>query len=81
MIFGIFLGRHAPFILIATVLYLSYGMFIIIFYNFSEEDPVDNKKVSRTKKAATKTFCLQKPREQHEERRAQPPGPPKPVSC
>ncbi|KAJ7381284.1 hypothetical protein OS493_001402 [Desmophyllum pertusum] len=43
-----------------------------------EEDPVDNKKVNRTKKAATKKCCLQKTREQHEERRAQPPGPPKP---
>ncbi|KAJ7381219.1 hypothetical protein OS493_001335 [Desmophyllum pertusum] len=44
-----------------------------------QRDPVDNKKVSRTQKAATKKLCLKKTRQQQEERRSQPPGSPKPA--
>ncbi|KAJ7379499.1 hypothetical protein OS493_015287 [Desmophyllum pertusum] len=43
-----------------------------------EEEPVNPKKVNNAKQTATSKFCKEKNRRMHEERSAQPPGPPKP---
>ncbi|KAJ7392792.1 hypothetical protein OS493_010451 [Desmophyllum pertusum] len=46
--------------------------------NIAKEELVDPKKVNNSKQTATAKFCKEKNRRQHEERSAQPPGPPKP---